>query len=230
MHQQDADHASNRIDPFTVFKLVVIGSYTPRRGMVTGAVSSTRRRAGVHWAPDRRNAQSINPTMMARSTPKTTTPTLSVTKLSAMTLRPLEKDPPSRLPSHRSAREYEMHPNPASETDLRSSIPKSSLASISPPLHLLLWVLLLAASSAFNNHLDHSFIVLKNIKHGFEVRKFCPCDNVVRTRQLIILSIATFLRSGVGVGVLALTLISRRVSPCRNVDLISRGVSVLERC
>ena len=43
---------------------------------------------------------------------------------------------------------------------------------------------------------------LKNITHGFEVRRF------------IILSVTMFLRFGVDVGVLALTLISRLVSQC----------------
>ena len=37
-----------------------------------------------------------------------------------------------------------MHSNPVLETDLRSSIPNTSLASISPPLFLLLQVFFLA--------------------------------------------------------------------------------------
>ena len=61
-------------------------------------------------------------------------------------------------------------------------------------------------------------------KHGFEVRRFCACDSVVHMRQFICLSVTVFPRFGTGVGVLALSLISRWVSPCRNVDLISRRV------
>ena len=69
---------------------------------------------------------------------------------------------------------------------------------------------------AFDDRLDHCFIVLKR-KCGFGVRRFCACDKVVHTGQLIILSVTMFLSFGIGVGVLALTLISQRVSPCRNV-------------
>ena len=34
-------------------------------------------------------------------------------------------------------------------------------------------------TSAFNYHLDHCFIVFKNVKHGSGVKSFCVCDNVI---------------------------------------------------
>ena len=34
-------------------------------------------------------------------------------------------------------------------------------------------------TSAFHDHLDHCFIVFKNAKLGFEMRKLCACDKVV---------------------------------------------------
>ena len=37
-------------------------------------------------------------------------------------------------------------------------------------------------TSAFHSHLDYCFITFKNVKHGFEVRRFCVCDNAVHTQ------------------------------------------------
>ena len=57
-------------------------------------------------------------------------------------------------------------------------------------------------TSAFD-HFDHCFIVFKKVKLGFEVRRFCACDNVVHLGQVINFSVAVYLRFGVGVGVCA---------------------------
>ena len=40
-------------------------------------------------------------------------------------------------------------------------------------------------TSVFNDHLDHCFIVFKNVRHGFEVRRFCVCGNVIHMGKLI---------------------------------------------
>ena len=37
-------------------------------------------------------------------------------------------------------------------------------------------------ASALNDHLDHCFIVFENVKHDFEVRKFCVCYNEIHIR------------------------------------------------
>ena len=55
-------------------------------------------------------------------------------------------------------------------------------------------------TSTFHDLLGHCFSVLKNVKHAFEVRRFCACDNVVHIGQLIILSVTVLLRFGVGGG------------------------------
>ena len=34
-------------------------------------------------------------------------------------------------------------------------------------------------TSAFTDHFDHGFVVFKIVQLGFEVIKFCACDNVV---------------------------------------------------
>ena len=39
-------------------------------------------------------------------------------------------------------------------------------------------------TSTFDDHLDHFFIVFENVKHGFKIKRFCVCDNVM-TRCLI---------------------------------------------
>ena len=67
-------------------------------------------------------------------------------------------------------------------------------------------------TSSFDDDVDHCFVVLKNVMHGFEVRRFCACDNVFHMRQLIILSVSLSLCFVVGVGAFALNLSSRRVS------------------
>ena len=72
-------------------------------------------------------------------------------------------------------------------------------------------------TSDFDNNLDYCFTVLQNSKRGIEVNMFCFCDKVIHFGSLIIISVTVSLRFGVGVGVLALDFISRRVSPCRNV-------------
>mmetsp|Transcript_105040 Transcript_105040/g.302248 ORF Transcript_105040/g.302248 Transcript_105040/m.302248 type:complete len:225 (+) Transcript_105040:552-1226(+) len=97
----------------TAFSPVVIGSCTLCRGMMPGAFNSTRRRCfaligpkpsiGVPSASTTRPSNSspmgtstmvpvhltLSPSTMSRSSPKTTTPTLSVSRLRAMPLRPL---------------------------------------------------------------------------------------------------------------------------------------------
>ena len=72
-------------------------------------------------------------------------------------------------------------------------------------------------TSSFNDHLDHCLIVPQNVKHGFQVRRFCSFDNVINIRLLDIISVTVFLRLRVRVGVFALDFLSQRVSPCRNV-------------
>ena len=73
-------------------------------------------------------------------------------------------------------------------------------------------------TSAFNDHLHHCFIVLKHVEQAWlRSEKVLRFDNVVHIRQLIILSFSVSLRFGIGVGMFALNLISRRVSPCWNV-------------
>ena len=63
------------------------------------------------------------------------------------------------------------------------------------------------------DQLENCFIVFKHVTHGFEVKMFCVCDNVMHIRSVIIISVTVSL--GVGVGVLALDFISRRVSRAR---------------
>merc|ERR1719463_164604 len=96
------------------FTPVDIGSDTDSRGMIPGAFSSTRRRVLALMGPapstgfprastTRPNSSSPigtstiasvcfteSPSMIVRSSPKITTPTLSVSRLSAMPLRPDE--------------------------------------------------------------------------------------------------------------------------------------------
>ena len=67
--------------------------------------------------------------------------------------------------------------------------------------------------SAIYDRFDHSFIVFRNVKHGFEARRFCVYDDVIHIEQFNVISVAVSLRFGVGVGVFALDFVSR-VSPC----------------
>ena len=34
-------------------------------------------------------------------------------------------------------------------------------------------------TSAFNDHLDHSFIIFKNLTLNFKLRRTCVCDNMI---------------------------------------------------
>ena len=60
----------------------------------------------------------------------------------------------------------------------------------------------------------------KNLKHGFEVTRFCACDDVIHIGYLIIISVSLCLRFCIGVGVLGLDFVLQRVLPCRNVKRI----------
>ena len=42
------------------------------------------------------------------------------------------------------------------------------------------------------NHFAHSLILFKNEQLGFEMRRFCPCDNVIHIRQSINFSVTFF--------------------------------------
>ena len=71
MHQQDADHASKKIELFNVFKPVVTGTHTLWRWMITGAVSLTRRRAGVSMVTrpsECAERQPLGPTLLRQRT------------------------------------------------------------------------------------------------------------------------------------------------------------------
>ena len=67
-------------------------------------------------------------------------------------------------------------------------------------------------TSAFTDRLDHCFVVFKNVKHGFEVRMFCVCDNVTPTLTRIPCFFVLVL-----VLVYLLWISSRNEFPCRNV-------------
>ena len=64
----------------------------------------------------------------------------------------------------------------------------------------LLWVLETCKASSLYDHLDYCFVVFKNIKQGFEFRKFCVWSDVINFCPAKILwRVRLYLRSFVGV-------------------------------
>ena len=79
-------------------------------------------------------------------------------------------------------------------------------------------------TSAFNDHVDHSFIVFKFVQLGFEVRTFCACDHVVHLGQSVTVYFVLVL------GLVCVLWASLRP----NIDLFARTIcrcgNVLEEC
>ena len=68
-----------------------------------------------------------------------------------------------------------------------------------------LWVLdtcLIAGLLPFDDHFDHSFVVLKDVRLSFELRRICVFDKVIHIRQFINVSVTASSHFVVGIGAL----------------------------
>ena len=74
-------------------------------------------------------------------------------------------------------------------------------------------------TSAICDHLDHCFVVFKNVQLSSEVKSFCACDNVIHIRQFLNFSVTASFRFGVSVGVGALVITSCSTSQHLIIDL-----------
>ena len=64
-------------------------------------------------------------------------------------------------------------------------------------------------TSSFNYHLNHGFVVFKDVQLGFIVRSLCVCDHVIHIRPSINFSVTVCFQFGVGLGVLWISLRAR---------------------